>query len=59
MGNARNPIHFIFDRKGNLTLDLFGCQPFGFRIDLNLHRRYIWKGIDVQASQSKDATSND
>ena len=59
MGHARNPIHFVFDGKGNLTLDLFRCQAFGFRIDLNLHRRYIRKGINVQASQRKNAAGND
>ena len=50
--HARDPVHHVLDRKGYELLDFLRRQPFGFGVDLDLHRRDIGEGVDVQSWQS-------
>ena len=41
----------LLDQKRDLLLDFFGPERGRDRVDLHLHRRGVWKGVDVQVSQ--------
>src|SRR5207249_2338085 len=57
--DTRDAVHLVLDREGDLSLDFFRRQPFGFGVDLDLDWCYVGKGIDVQASERENSARHD
>jgi hypothetical protein len=57
--HSRNSIHLILDGKGDELFDFLWCEALRFGVDLDLHRRHVRKGVDVQAIERQDAARHD
>src|SRR5262249_55548130 len=57
--DAGDAVHDVFYGKRDELFDLLGRQALGFGIDFNLHRRDIWKGVDVELVKRQDAAAGD
>src|SRR5262249_3273072 len=53
--HARHAADLLLDGKSDLLLDLYGIKRWSRRIDLDLYRRCIGKGIDVEFRQRERA----
>ena len=56
---ARQPADRLLDRKRNLTLDLFGRERRGDRVDLNLNRSRVRERVNVELLEREHTNASE